>query len=261
MSDSKSDPKFRPDLDEKVNVNRAHAVFEGATAATIRERNLSDNGMEPVPLWVILIAGFALLVGGAVIGNGGRLFSYSQTSMWASDFDEAGTGEIEIPEEGPAMAFFVSAGAKTYGKCAGCHGAGGAGDGANYPPLSASEWVVGDDTEALAMIILNGVQGPIEVLGRTWNGAMPAQGPLSAKELASLMTFLRNDLSNQVGDVITVEMAEAAIATYEKRGPGKMMTQSELLGSYMNPLPGEPLDPETIVDFNTYLPSADAGGN
>lgn len=259
MSDSNSDKNLRPDLDDEVNVSRAHAVFEGATAATIRERRLGDNGMEPVPLWVFLVAGLALLVGGAVLGNGGRLFSYDQASMWASDWEAAGSGEIEIPEEGPAMAFYVNAGAKTYGKCAGCHGADGAGDGANFPPLAGSEWVTGDGTEALALIILNGVQGPIEVMGRTWNLAMPAQGPLSPKELASLMTYLRNDL-NDVGDIITLEMAEAAIATYEKRGPGKAMTQSELKASYMNKLPGEPLDPETIVEFATYLPAGDAGG-
>jgi mono/diheme cytochrome c family protein len=260
MSDAHSDRTYRPDLNDETNVGRTHASFEGATAATIRERRFSEHGNEPVPLWVFLVAGFALLVGGAVLGNGGTLFSYSQESMWASDFEAAPAGDGEILTEGPAMEFFVNAGAKTYTKCAGCHGGDGNGDGANYPPLAGSEWVTSDDTEALAMIILNGVAGPIEVKGKTWNNVMPAQGPLGAKELASVMTYLRNDL-NDVGDIVTVEMAQAALEVYQSRGPGKAMSASELKSAHMQPLPGDALDPEIVVDFATYQPVANAGGN
>ncbi len=259
---SEQDPnaRLRPDLDEEINVSETHAVFEGATQATIRERRLNENGMEPVPLWLFLLAGMALLVGGTIIGKGGTPFAYNQESMWATDWDaDTSGGPVEVTE-GEALAFYVKQGAKTYGKCAGCHGADGRGDGANFPPLADSEWVTGDNTEALAMIILNGISGPITVAGKTWNGAMPAQGPLSAKELAPLMTYLRNGL-NDVGDVVTIEQAQAAIDAYEQRGPGKATSEQELKDAHMQFLPGESMDPATIIDFESYQPVANAGGN
>ncbi|MGJ8723986.1 MAG: c-type cytochrome [Roseibacillus sp.] len=259
-SEQEPNARLRPDLDEEINVAETHAVFEGATPATIRERRLHENGMEPVPLWLFLCAGIALLVGGGVLGKGGALFAYDESTMWANDFEPDTSGGVEEVTEGEMLPFFVKQGAKTYGKCAGCHGADGKGDGANFPPLADSEWVVGDNTEALGMIILNGVQGPIEVAGKTWNGAMPAQGPLSAKELAPLMTYLRNGLNN-VGDVVTIEQAQVAIDAYEARGAGKATSAQELLDGHMKLLPGETMDPATIIDFETYLPVANAGGN
>ena len=248
---SEQDPnaRLRPDLDEEINVSEAHSVFEGATSATIRERRLRENGMEPVPLWLFLCAGVALLVGGAVLGKG----AFSYNDVWANDFAADDSEGAEEVTEGEMLPFFVKQGAKTYGKCAGCHGADGKGDGANFPPLVGSEWVIGENTEALSMIILNGLQGPIEVLGKTWNGVMPAQGPLSAKELAPLMTYLRNGL-NEVGDVVTIEQAQAAIDDYEARGPGKAVTAAELKADYYKHLPGDEVDATTIIDFETYLP-------
>lgn len=258
---SEQDPnaRLRPDLDEEMNVAETHSVFEGATAATVRERRLHENGMEPVPLWLFLLAGLALLVGGAVLGKGGALFSYGQDSMWANNFEPDPFLKGEQVTEGPALKFFVDQGAKTYGKCTGCHGADGKGDGANYPPLVGSEWVIGDNTEALGMIILNGVQGPITVAGRTWNKVMPTQGPLSAKELAPLMTYLRSGL-NQVNDVVSLEQAQSAIDAYEARGPGKPTGEPELKG-HLKFLEGASMDPTTVIDFETFEPVADAAGN
>ena len=82
---------------------------------------------------------------------------------------------------------------------------------------------------------------------------MPAQGPLSAKDLAPLMTYLRNGL-NEVGDVVSIEQAEAAIKDYEARGPGKAVSAQELKADYMKHLPGDTMEPTTIVDYETYLP-------
>ena len=255
---SEQDPnsRLRPDLDDEINVSEAHSVLEGATSATIRERRLRENGMEPVPLWLFLCAGISLLVGGAVLGKG----AFSYDDLWANDFRADTASGVEEVTEGEALPFFVKQGAKTYGKCAGCHGADGKGDGANFPPLAGSEWVIGENTEALAMIILNGLQGPIEVKGKTWNGVMPAQGPLSAKELAPLMTYLRNGL-NDVGDVVTIEQAQVGIDDYEARGPGKAVTAAELKADYYKHLPGDMMEPTTIVDYESYLPVGNAGGN
>ena len=138
---SEQDPnaRLRPDLDEEINVAESHAVFEGATPATIRERGLHENGMEPVPLWLFLCAGVALLVGGAVLGKGGSPFVYSEDSMWAQDFVADTSEGPVVPTEGEMLPFFVKQGAKVFtGKCAGCHGSDGKGDGAN---VSAPCWL------------------------------------------------------------------------------------------------------------------------
>ena len=260
-SEQNPNSRLQPDLDEEINVAETHAVFKGATAATIRERRLHENGMEPVPLWLFLLAGIALLVGGVVLGKGGTLFSYSSETMWANQWKEDESVVAGPPSEGPALDFFVKQGLKTYkGKCNGCHQPDGKGDGQNFPPLAGSEWVSGEGTEALAMIILNGLEGSIEVSGRTWNQVMPAQGPLPAKELAAVMTYIRNEF-NGVGDVVSVEQAQAAVDAYDARGAGKAVTSAELKAGHMKPLSGALMAPDTVIDFETYQPVGNTGGN
>ncbi|MDP0489533.1 MAG: cytochrome c [Verrucomicrobiota bacterium JB023] len=260
MSENDSN-QSRPDLDENLNVSATHGNLKGTSAAALREKRVHENGMEPVPLWIFLVAGLALLVGGAVLGQGGKMFAYNSNDLWADEFKPFEGGAEEEVTSGPALKSYIAAGSKIYTKCTGCHGADGKGDGANYPPIAGSEWVTGDNTEALAMIILNGVQGPIDVAGKTWNNMMPSQAlGLGAKELAALMTYLRSSL-NDVGDVVSIEMAEEAMKQYAERGEGKPTTQSELKPTHMKHLPGELLAPDALVDFETLLPAADAGGN
>jgi cytochrome c len=151
----------------------------------------------------------------------------------------------------------MTRGAKIYSvKCNGCHGADAKGDGANYPSLAGSNWVTGE-TERLAMIILNGLHGPMST-GKTYGGAggMPAQGVgLSQEDLAGLMTYVRNNFGNSVGDVVTAEMAKAAMEISGKRAnAGQQVTAEELSADHIKNLPGEPLDPKTLVDPLTLVP-------
>ena len=151
-------------------------------------------------------------------------------------------------------------GAKIYSaKCNGCHGADGLGDGSSYPPLGGSEWVTGD-SESFAMIILNGLKGEIEVAGRTWNtsGGMQTQAPLSAVDLASVMTYLRNDFGNSTGDVVSVAQAQEALNLFEERKGGASLptqtTQAELKSDHAKMLPGEAIAADVVVDFETLEP-------
>lgn len=77
-------------------------------------------------------------------------------------------------------------------RCAICHGADGKGIGAIGPPLAGSSWVTGP-TERLARIVLHGIKGEIEVLGKTWDSAMPGHAGISQfdnETAAGLMTYL-----------------------------------------------------------------------
>ena len=83
---------------------------------------------------------------------------------------------------------------KTYfeQRCAICHGNDGKGIGAIGPPLVGASWVTGP-TERLARIVLQGVKGEIDVLGKTWNSVMPGHANIQQfdNEIgAGLMTYL-----------------------------------------------------------------------
>ncbi len=66
-----------------------------------------------------------------------------------------------------------------YPTCANCHGANGAGIAGLAPALAGASWVTGPP-EWLARIILQGVNGPMEVNAVQWNGIMPPHGHLAA---------------------------------------------------------------------------------
>ena len=78
MSDSSSSSDLRPDLDESINVQDAHSALKGDPAAG-REKPVRENGMEAVSLWLVLISAIVVLAAGAVMGQGGSFFGYSET--------------------------------------------------------------------------------------------------------------------------------------------------------------------------------------
>lgn len=88
------------------------------------------------------------------------------------------------------------------GYCGTCHGADGQGlPEAGFPPLAGSEWVFGDD-ERLITVVLKGLQGPIEVRGRTYPGVVPMtpfEGLLTDEEVADVLTYVRNAFGNASG--------------------------------------------------------------
>lgn len=85
--------------------------------------------------------------------------------------------------------------------CAGCHGADGQGLGDTFPPLAGAGGFYGEPANH-ARIIVHGLSGPIEVLGKTYNGAMPPQGgTLSDYDIAAVATFERSSWGNNDGIV------------------------------------------------------------
>jgi len=77
----------------------------------------------------------------------------------------------------------LDAGAKLYGTyCVACHQGDGKGDGGRFPPVASTRWVSGNK-QRLIGIVLNGLQGEIEVEGRKFNGVMPGNAFLSDEEV------------------------------------------------------------------------------
>lgn len=251
----------KPDLNENSSVLDAHNDLVDASAACTRENQVHENGMEPVSLWIILGCFIVAIIAGSVFGKSGVFGSKSYQTYVKPGYIQdpiPGGGPVEV-QPLPIKDVFVKNGAKIYqAKCQGCHQPNGLGDGANFPPIGGSEWVT-ENTSALAQIILNGVAGPIEVAGRTWNGNMPGQATgMTDADLAALLTYLRNSFGNETGDVVTIEMASNAIAEYKKRGGGApvppQVKVAELKSKYMVNLEGEPVDPSLKIDPETLEP-------
>lgn len=92
--------------------------------------------------------------------------------------------------------------------CQTCHGEDGNGLKSVAPPLNESEWVTGDKTK-LVSIVLFGLTGPIQVKGKLYekpeiSAEMPGIGnneEISDQQLAELLSFIRGSWNNQSGEV------------------------------------------------------------
>ena len=89
--------------------------------------------------------------------------------------------------------------------CSGCHGNDGGGLNRFAPPLRGSEWVLGDENR-VALIVLHGIEGPLQVAGRRYAEpeilpVMPGHSTLDDGTLAAILTYIRNEWGNQAGAV------------------------------------------------------------
>jgi mono/diheme cytochrome c family protein/glucose/arabinose dehydrogenase len=105
--------------------------------------------------------------------------------------------------------------------CATCHQPGGEGD-AIYPPLARSEWVAGDETR-LIKLVLKGIWGPINVKGKLYdpkNGVPPMMGfeaMLRDDEVAAVLTYIRNSFGNSAPAVKPEKVKEIREAIKDKK--------------------------------------------
>lgn len=85
--------------------------------------------------------------------------------------------------------------------CASCHGREGKGVGNSFPPLVNSEWLTGDKSVPVR-ILLNGLTGPINVKGQKYSGYMPSfRARLSAAEMVSILNYLRVESKDSVSKI------------------------------------------------------------
>lgn len=102
----------------------------------------------------------------------------------------------------------LETGAQTYNiYCATCHQANGKGDGTRFPPLSETEWVTRNN-KRLISLVLNGMEGQIEVNEVEYNGIMPAHSFLSDVEIAGVLTYIRKNFGNNSSSISAIEVAK-----------------------------------------------------
>jgi mono/diheme cytochrome c family protein len=103
--------------------------------------------------------------------------------------------------------------------CQACHQASGQGLPGVFPPLAGSPWVAGNPA-VLTQILLHGMTGPIEVLGTTYNGAMPAfDKQLNDEEIAAVASHIRNQWGNSAAPVEPATVADARKASAKREEP------------------------------------------
>ena len=157
------------------------------------------------------------------------VFVFSAMCFWAGIYLLHYSGDFKsdvfTPDAGdvptPVVVYDpMKRGKKVYTKqCMQCHQANGQGVMGVYPPLIDSHWVTGDEVR-LAKILINGLNGPIEVNGQSYNGNMPAMGPsglnLKAKDIAAVMTYIRRQWGNEATEV-TIEAVKSYVDSYGAR--------------------------------------------
>lgn len=87
--------------------------------------------------------------------------------------------------------------------CSGCHGTDGGGLARFAPPLVGSEWVLGNE-KRLALILLHGLEGPIEINKRVYDApeimpVMPSHSTMDDGSLTAILTYIRNEWGNNAG--------------------------------------------------------------
>ena len=109
--------------------------------------------------------------------------------------------------------------------CGTCHQLNGLGLDGLAPPLAESEWVNGP-AERLIRIVLHGVRGPIEVIGRRYDMEMPGLGAMDDAQLAAMITYVRREWDNTGSPVTAEDVAKVRKATADRQ---EAWTAAELL--------------------------------
>lgn len=137
--------------------------------------------------------------------------------------DEEAEEQVKSHLKGDDLAAFIK-GKEIYereGFCVTCHQADGKGlDASGFPPLAGTKWVLGDE-ERLIKIALNGLYGPIEVLGKEYPGQVPMTpygGLLKDDEVAAVLTYVRNAFGNRASVIKADQVKTVRAATADKKG-------------------------------------------
>lgn len=99
--------------------------------------------------------------------------------------------------------------------CAVCHQRDGLGND-RFPPLSGSEWVTGNKIK-LINVVLNGLEGVIEVKGKSYNNTMPQFNILKDEDIAQILTYIRQNFNNNASAITSQEISKVRKASYNNK--------------------------------------------
>lgn len=178
-------PNQRPDRFE-TDKGTADEVMD-LHAPVIREMREPSDGISPTPVSFLLTC-FVL------VAWGGWYLSEYNSGWVEKGYNElqrsGGTAAVSAPVNPMVL------GKEVFGTCIQCHQGDAKGLPDTYPPLVGSEYVTGDPRR-LSAILLNGLEGPVTVNGKPFNGKMPAwKEQFNDQEIAALLTYVRSSFGN-----------------------------------------------------------------
>lgn len=181
-----------------------------------------------------------------------------QVDVWRSFFAQKGIAdtavlmqflekspESETPSSDPVVAKLSVADLELYNEgrglfetyCASCHGKSGEGMPNLAPPLVQSGWVNAANKGIPIRIVLDGLEGPVQVDGKPYT--LPAVMPGLRENIATnngtiakIITYIRNSWGNDAGAVQVAEVGTVRAATKNRKNPYKV---SELLSGGSEP--------------------------
>lgn len=105
-------------------------------------------------------------------------------------------GDRQHPGEGVYKAYCIT-----------CHQSNGTGVPGMYPPLTPNAYI--ENKDSIIQVVLNGLQGEIEVDGEVFNNFMAPHSHLSDQELAGVISYVRSSFGNSFDPVTAEEIASA----------------------------------------------------
>ncbi len=215
-TESKPEEPFSDaNVSDEMNVANVHGSI-------LREQQDPEDGYEPIPFWLItLFFGIIFWAGMYLAFNSGGfrtdVYDSSQVS-WVG----GSSGPVAPPDP-------LVLGKRLYtANCVACHQTTGLGVAKQFPPLVGSEWVLGGDWNGdnhLVKIMLQGLQGPIQVKGDTYNNAMPQWQQLKDDQIALILTYIRTEWGNAAPPITPEFVAAVRESTGVRTEP---WTQPEL---------------------------------
>jgi mono/diheme cytochrome c family protein len=118
-------------------------------------------------------------------------------------------GEIEGARD------LFARGKRLFTVCVTCHQSTGRGLPGFYPPLRDSPFVLGDP-HRLALLLIHGLEGPLTVKGKKFDQLMPPAPLATDKDVAAIMTYVRQAWGND-GAAVAIEVVTAARAASADR--------------------------------------------
>jgi cytochrome c oxidase subunit 2 len=129
-----------------------------------------------------------------------KVLSAADYSVWVGERNKESAAKADDPSKVWALADLKLRGEKVYAaNCAACHQASGKGGGA-VKALDGSAIVQDQDHLKQITILLNGAN----------NGAMPSWKALSDTDLAAVISYTKNNWSNQTGQLVQPAELQAA---------------------------------------------------
>lgn len=203
------------------SLQKVHAIL-------LREKSEPSEGFSPMPLFLLgIISALILICSIYVVHYRGDFDPLVYDERYdAVAAKEAASKPVPLtPEQ------ILAKGKQAYQTCVACHQTNGLGVPGAFPPLAGSEWVTGKE-ERLIRVLLHGLNGPIQVKGNTYNGAMPAFGKVpgggynwNSEKISQVLSYIRHEWGNNA-EFITKEKVDEILKA--DSGRAKPWTQDEL---------------------------------